>query len=143
MYFFNPDTYTRMAVTAANGGVLGLQNGIATPFGRMQFVLGREIGVTWYGLDGNDQLLAPSAEPGGSARIAEFKSTSYEFPILEFRPYRSFSQNQSSSVMFQFYGGVDVPRGGQVVIPEGAPPVDLETLWYLGIRLAFDWRYYF
>jgi hypothetical protein len=143
MYFFNPDAYTRMAVTAANGGVLGLQNGIATPLGRLQFVLGREIGVTWYGLDGKDQLLAPSTEPDGIARIADLKSTSYEFPILEFRPYRSFSQNQSSSVMLQLYGGVDVPRGGEVILPEGAPPVDLETLWFLGIRLAFDWRYYF
>ena len=143
MYFFNPDTYTRMAVTAVNGGALHLQQGIATPLGRLQFVLGRELGVTWYGLDGNDQLLAPSADPNGPARIAEFKSTSFEMPILEFRPYRSFSQNQSSSVLLQFYGGVDIPRGGQTVIPEGAPPVDLETIWFLGIRMAFDWRYYF
>ena len=129
--------------SAANGGLLNLQNGIATPLGRMQFVLGREIGVTWYGLDGKDQLLAPGAEPGDPARIADFKSTSYEFPILEWRPYRSFSQNQSSALMFQFYGGVDVPRGGDVVLPQGAPPLDLKTIWFLGIRMAFDWRYYF
>jgi hypothetical protein len=143
MYLFNPDTYTRMAVSAVNGGALHLQQGIATPLGRFQFVLGRELGVTWYGLDGKDQLLAPSADPDGIARIAEFKSTSFEMPILEFRPYRSFSQNQSSSILLQLYGGVDVPRGGEVVVPAGAPPVDLETIWYLGIRMAFDWRYYY
>jgi len=143
MYFFNPDAYTKMAVTAANGGLLRWQQGLATPLGRLQFVLGRELGVTWYGLDGNDQLLAPSADPEGIARIVDFKSTSFEMPILEFRPYRSFSMNQSSSIMFQLYAGVDVPSSGKVAIPEGAPPVDLETIWFVGIRMAFDWRYYF
>jgi hypothetical protein len=143
MYFFKPDTYTRMAVTAANGGLLRWQQGLATPLGRLQFVLGRELGVTWYGLDGDDQLLAPSAEPGGRARVVEFKSTAFEMPIFEFRPYRSFSTNQSSSILFQLYGGVDVPRSEHVALPEGAAPVKLETLWYLGIRMAFDWRYYF
>jgi hypothetical protein len=64
-------------------------------------------------------------------------------PIFEFRPYRSFSTNQSSSILFQLYGGVDVPRSEHVALPEGAAPVKLETLWYLGIRMAFDWRYYF
>jgi len=143
MYFFNPDAYTRMAVSSANGGLLGLQQGVATPFGRFQFVLGRELGITFYGLDGEDQLVAPAQEPGGAGRIVTFKSTSYELPILEFRPYRSFSMNQSSSIIFQLYGGVDVPRSAKVVIPEDGDPVDLDTIWFLGLRMAFDWRYYF
>lgn len=143
MLFLNPDAYTRMAVSSANGGVLGLQQGIATPFGRLQFVLGRELGVTFYGLEGNDQLVAPADDPGSTGRIVGFKSTSYELPILEFRPYRSFSMNQSSSIVFQLYGGVDVPRNARVVLPEDGDPVDLDTIWFLGVRMAFDWRYYF
>ena len=39
-----------MAVTAANGGLIPWQLGWATRFGRFQFVLGREIGATFYGL---------------------------------------------------------------------------------------------
>ncbi len=143
MLAFNPDAYTRMAVSAANGGIFGWQQGIATPLGRFQFVLGRELGVNWYGLDGKDQLLAPSNEIGGTAQVVSFKSTSYELPIIEFRPYRSFSTNQSSSVMFQIYGGVDVPRSAKVVLPEGGGPIDLEKIWFLGLRMGFDWRYYF
>jgi len=143
MYFFNPDAYTRMAVSSANGGLLGWQQGMATPLGRLQFVLGREIGINFYGLDGEDQLVAPAEQPGDPARIVNFKSTSYEFPILEFRPYRSFSMNQSSSIMFQLYGGVDVPRSAKVVLPEGGAPVELDTIWFLGLKMAFDWRYYF
>lgn len=143
MYFVNPDAYTRMAVTSANGGLLGLQHGLATPLGRFQFVLGRELGITFYGLDGDDQLVAPSEQPGAPGRIVSFKSTSYELPILEFRPYRSFSTNQSSSILLQLYGGVDIPRSANVLLPTGAAPVDLDPIWFLGVRMAFDWRYYF
>ena len=37
----------------------------------------------------------------------------------------------------------DVPHSSKVTIPAGAEPVDLDTIWYLGIRMAFDWRFYF
>src|SRR6478735_3342628 len=50
MYFTNRQKYTELAVTAANGGLLGWQQGYATSIGRFQFVLGRELGITWYGL---------------------------------------------------------------------------------------------
>jgi len=143
MYFFNREAYTGMAVTAVNGGLIPWQSGFATAIGRFQFVLGRELGITFYGLDGNDQLLAPGTEPGGFGRIVNFKSTSYELPILEYRPFRSFSGNQSSSVLFQLYGGADVPRGGRVVLPADAPAADLGTIWFIGVRMIFDWRYYF
>jgi hypothetical protein len=142
MLHFDPEAYTRMAVTAVNGGLIPWQGGIATAIGRFQFVLGRELGITFYGLDGNDQLLAPPLEPGGFGRVVNFKSTSYELPILEYRPFRSYSGNQSSSVVFQLFGGADVPRGGTVVQPAYGPAVDLDTIWYIGVRMTFDWRYY-
>ena len=143
MYFLNREAYTRMAVSSVNGGLLGWQQGVATPFGRIQFVLGRELGINFYGLDGEDQLVAPATEPGGTGRIVNFESTAIEMPIFEFRPYRSFSTNQSSSIIFQLYGGADIPHSAKVTIPAGAEPVDLETVWYLGVRMAFDWRFYF
>ncbi len=142
MYYFNPEAYTAMAVTAVNGGLIPWQSGFATAIGRFQFVLGRELGITFYGMDGNDQLLAPGVEPGGFGRIVNFKSTSYELPILEYRPFRSFSENQSSSVVFQLYGGADVPRGATVVVPAEATSADLGTIWFIGVRMTFDWRYY-
>jgi len=143
MYFFNPDAYTRMAVTAANGGLVPWQQGFATAVGRFQFVLGRELGITFYGINGKDQLLAPDPVTGGFGRIVNFKSTAYELPILEYRPFRSFSENQSSSIIFQLYGGADVPRGEKTYLPFGESTPELDTIWYLGIRMTFDWRYYF
>jgi hypothetical protein len=141
MYFFSPEKYAQMAVTASNGGLLGLQRGWATGIGRFQFVLGREFGVTWYGLRGQQQLLAPPAGPDSLVQVVNFKSTYFDVPILEYRPYRSFSANQSSSLLFQLFAGADVPHGVSVARPPGAT-ADLSTVWLLGVRMVFDWRYY-
>jgi hypothetical protein len=143
LYFFNPNAYANMAVTATNGGLLPWQQGWATAIGRFQFVLGRELGVTFYGVGRSDQLLAPSEQPGGLARIVTFKSTQFELPILEYRPYRAFSTNQSSSVIVQLFAAADVPRGGTATFPPGASSPELRTVWSVGLRFAFDWRYYY
>jgi len=47
MYFFARPAYTQMAITAINGGLIPWQQILATRFGRFQFTLGRELGVTF------------------------------------------------------------------------------------------------
>jgi len=143
LYFLAPKTYQNMAVQAGNGGALGLQQGWATQFGRFQFVLGREIGATFYGLGTDDTLLAPPATPGGATRFVEFKSTFIDLPILEYRPYRSFDTTQSSELVFQLFAGADIPYGEKVNSPPGAPSPGLKTVYSIGLRLIFDWRRYF
>jgi len=142
IYFFDPEKYTQIAITASSGGLLALQQGVATPIGRFQFVLGRELGVTWYGVKDNDQFLAPGAPPDGTVRVINFKSTHFDLPILEYRPYRGFSSNQSSSLLFQLFAGADVPHGDSVESPPDAPAAELNTVWTVGLRMVFDWRYY-
>jgi hypothetical protein len=142
LYLIAPETYSKMAVVAGNGGLIPWQSGWATSFGRFQFVLGRELGVTYFGRTGDDQLLAPSLGPGDPARIVRFKSTLYDLPILEYRPYRAFANNQSSSVMVQLFAGANVPQGVTVDYPPGAPPPPTRTVWSVGLRLLFDWRRY-
>ena len=122
--------------------LFGWQQGWATPIGRFQFVLGRELGVTFYGLWGEPQLLAPPVPPATVGRVVNFKSTYFDLPILEYRPYRAFSANQSSTVLFQLFAGADVPYGASVEAPIGAPPPSLRTVWSVGVRMTFDWRYY-
>jgi hypothetical protein len=143
LYLFAPDRYTAMAVTASNGGLIPWQLGWATSIGRFQFVLGRELGVTFYGLGTIDSLIAPPAIPGGTPSIVNFKSTSYELPILEYRPYRSFASNQSSAILFQLFAAADVPYGYSVVSPPGATAPKLDTVWSIGLRMVFDWRFYY
>lgn len=143
LYFFNPKAYTNMAVSAGNGGFIPWQVGLPTAVGRFQFVLGRELGVTFYGLSGQDDLIAPSTEPSGIPRIVRFKSTLFDLPILNYQPSRSFSGNQAASWVFQLFIDADVPRGGSVDYPPGAPVPKLQTVWSVGLRLHFDWRHYY
>jgi hypothetical protein len=142
LYFISPEKYQDMAVVAGNGGLIPWQSGLATRIGRFQFVLGRELGITFYGLRGDDRVIAPSASPGGAPRLIEYKSILYDLPILEYRPYRSFASNQSTALLFQLYAAWDVPRSGSVVTPVGAPMPSLNTVRSIGLRMSFDWRYY-
>ena len=142
MYFLDRDTYTKMAVTASNGGLIPWQLGWATSIGRFQFVLGRELGITWFGALEDERVFGLS-ESGDEIEIVSLRSTYFELPILEYRPYRAFSMNQSSTVLLQFFAGVDIPRGGTVDTPRDAPRAELQKIWSLGVRMSFDWRYYF
>jgi hypothetical protein len=136
-----PETFANMAVTAGNGGLIPWQSGIATPIGRFQFMLGREVGVSLYGGgDNKDAILVPTGE---GTNLLSYKSVQLDFPFLEYRPFRTFSLDQSSSLVFQFNFGVDIPYGTSLVAPEGASISELKPVWYLGLRTAFDWRYYF
>jgi hypothetical protein len=132
-----------MAVQAGNGGLIPWQSGIATPIGRFQFVLGREAGVNWYKLNRDNPMLltTPGVAPLDHTLVA-LSSIQVDFPILEYRPFRSFSRNQTSSVLIQFYAGFDKPTQTSVVSPPGAPTPDLRTIGLTGIRVAFDWRHY-
>ena len=142
LYLIAPERYQGIAVTATNGGLIPWQSGLATGIGRFQFVLGRELGVTFYGLIGEDRVLAEPATPGAPARVVDFKSIAFDLPIAEYRPYRSFGSNQSSSLIFQLFAGIDVPHSAKAVGPAGAPTPNLSTVYSFGIRLLFDWRYY-
>ena len=36
-----------------------------------------------------------------------------------------------------------MPYDEHVVSPAGAPEIDLETIYSIGLRLVFDWRRYY
>ncbi len=74
--------------------------------------------------------------------MVNFKSIYFELPIVEYRAYRAFASNQSSSVVFQFFVGADIPYDDQVERPIGGDPASLQTVYSLGLRMIFDWRYY-
>jgi hypothetical protein len=143
LYFISPETYTGMAVTAGNGGLIPWQAGWATGIGRFQFVLGRELGATFYGYGFENTTAVAGATPGAEARVVDFRSIRFDLPILEYRPYRAFDTKQSSAVLFQLYTGAEVPKHTAVTWPPGAPPVKFDTIYSIGIRVIFDWRRYF
>jgi hypothetical protein len=143
VHFIAPRTYARMAVTAANGGLIPWQAGISTRAGRLQFVLGRELGVAFDGfLKGKDRMLMPAAEPGAAPRLVALRSIAFEFPVLEYRPVRSFALNQASILALQLFAGFDVAENLVLLGPAGAPPPDTRTIVRAGARITFDWRHY-
>jgi hypothetical protein len=145
MLIVSPETFGNMAVTAGLGGVIPWQAGIETSIGRFQFILGREIGLTLYGRgDQKDAvLISEQGENQDQTTVITIKSTQLDFPIVEYRPFRTFSMDQSSSLVIQLNFGVDIPNSESVVAPEGATVPDLKSVWYVGMRIAFDWRSYF
>jgi len=145
LYLFSPAAFEKMVVAAGNGGLIPWQTGLVTPIGRFQFVLGREIGVCVYGSGrGPDAFLIPDIENNPDDQILiSMYSTQIEFPILEYRPMRTFSSRQSASLVFQINAGFDIPGKISVSYPPDAVAPDVKTTWFIGLRLAFDWRYYF
>jgi len=137
-------TFMQMAVAAGSGGAIPWQTGIATPIGRFQFILGREVGVSFfgYGKEETTMLIPISDVPPVQTPIVSLRSIALEFPLLEYRPFRTFSMDQSSSMVVQVYGGVDIPTRISVVAPVGAPEPSLRNNWFAGVRVAFDWRSY-
>jgi hypothetical protein len=141
LYLFSPKTYTKMAEAAVNGGLLHLQSAIATGIGRFQFVLGREIGLSFYGVrDPKDFIIIPDAN--GKVSIVEYQSTKIDIPLFEYVPTRTFSQNQTANVMIQFSMGVDIPHNSSVLAPVGDPLPELKPVTYAGFRIIFNWRRY-
>jgi hypothetical protein len=142
------EALTHMAVTAVNGGLFGAGAGIETSFGRFQLVLGREMAVYFFGRTREKDALfnlSPNENGLDELYILSYESTQFEFPILEYRPFRSFATNQSSSLLVQIYGGFDVPSDVQnrTSTDENNYVPSLKTYWYVGARLIFDWRHYF
>jgi hypothetical protein len=145
LLLFSPKSYEKMVTTASQGGLIPWQSGIITPVGRFQVMLGREIGVYFYGIiNGPDAFLIPHESAGaGQWSLLSMKSTKLEIPFFEYRPIRTFTRKQSASLVMQLYAGVDIP--GKVIMKTNreADPLDLKTIWQLGIKLGFDWRYYY
>lgn len=144
LLIFSPKTLNRMIVAAGNGGLVPWQSGILTPIGRFQFVLGREIGVTLYGTgQGPDAFLMEQDGTEEDQKLISLYTTQLDFPILEYRPLRTYSSRQSASLVLQVLGGVDLPGKRASIFPENASLPEVKPVWFIGLRLAFDWRYYF
>jgi hypothetical protein len=144
MLLFSPESLNKTIATAGQGGLIPWQTGMVTPIGRFQFILGREIGVAFYGsVQGADAFLVPDSRLGENQwSLISMRSTQLEFPVLEYRPLRTFSRRQSASFVLQISAGVDIPGKVTMIEPADLEPVKLKPVWSVGFRLAFDWRYY-
>ena len=135
--------FMEMAAVASNGGLVPWQVGIATGIGRFQFVVGREVAISFYGfVRGADRMLTPPGAGGATAQLVALRSIAFDFPLVEYRPFRAFSLDQASMLVFQIVGGFQTSAGASVIAPMGAALPDLHNVYSIGIRLTFDWRHY-
>ena len=74
--------------------------------------------------------------------VVVLRSIQLEFPVIEYRPFRTFSMDQSTSMVVQLYGAVDIPTKVGIITPPGNPPPETQSTWMFGLRVAFDWRSY-
>jgi len=139
-----PQFYKKMAIQAVNGGAIPWQTGLATFLGRVQFVAGREVGVSFFGFSGGEDQMFVSgtgSSAGGVTAIA-LRSIRFDFPLVEVRPFRGFATTQAAAVLIQIGMAFDTPTKVTVLWPEGAAVPDLKTSWSVYFRVAFDWRRY-
>ncbi|MCX6139427.1 MAG: hypothetical protein NTX15_01090 [Candidatus Kapabacteria bacterium] len=146
LLIFSPQTYQQMAVVAGNGGIIPWQSAIATPIGRFQFMLGRELGATFYGYGTSDRAFMPKEAANGTI-LPEFvgiQSLYLDVPFIEYKPFRSFASNQSSGLTIQLFTGFDIPIKSEAFNTDGttSPGPVLQTVVHAGLRFVFDWRYY-
>ena len=141
--FTSPRKLKKMAMRSANGGLIPWQTGIATRMGRFQCVLGREMGLSFYGYASDQNVVIPTpGVPPANRTVVKLRSIGLDVLILEWRVFRSFSLDQSSGLRIQFYAGFDRPTSSSVVEPVGAPKPSLHTIVTGGVRVVFDWRHY-
>jgi hypothetical protein len=148
----SPNAMQKVITTASNGGFIPWQTGLPTGIGRFQFVLGREACISFYGSGrGPDPYIVTLKEGHDETAYDEqgyfsMYTTRLEFPIVEYIPFRTYSSRQTGSLKFQLLAGFDIPGERSVIwVPDtytkGLPST--QTVWFAGIRLVFDYRYYF
>jgi hypothetical protein len=138
-----PRKLKKMAMQSANGGLIPWQTGIATAIGRFQFMVGREIGLSFYGYASNQNVVIPTpGVPTVKQTVGKLRSIALDVPILEWRIFRTFSVDQSFGLGIQLYAGFEKPTSFSVVEPVGAPKPSLHTIVTGGVRVVFDWRHF-
>ena len=130
----------QMGIVAASGGVIPWQRTLNTGIGAFQFLLGREVGVALFGY-GKEGIRGYTGT-SGVVTAYSYRSAQLDFPIVEYRPFRTFATNQALTVALQLGFGVDMPNNAHLVDPPGAPGPDLGTSWLVYLKVAFDARYY-
>jgi hypothetical protein len=109
----SPATLTRVAMRAASGGLIPWQRTFATPIGHVELVLGRALGVTFFGLPARVRSFAfvPSDQMPEVPSLAEIGSRAVclTFPVLEYTPLRTVAQTLTASLQLQLAYAVEIP----------------------------------
>ncbi len=142
--FTSPRTLEKMGIVAADGGLIPWQTKLATPVGPIQFVVGREVAATLFGYDTKDAYLASFDTPEGRRfEPIAVKSIQWEFPVVEYHPFREYGTRYAFATIVQIGAGFDRPIEVENVLRPEQPTPPVKTRYFGFIRLFFDGRRYF
>jgi hypothetical protein len=138
----SPQALTEVVFSAAGGGLLPIQRKWETSIGTFQFMAGREIGFTLWGITGktNQFIATPTADPV-DWKIVNYNSLELDFPVLEFVPPRVFATTLALAAQFQLGFNVEFPLSPTVNAT--GVPYDLGASWNIYLRFRLDARKYF
>ena len=140
LMFTSPESLTAVVFASAGGGLLPIQRKMETSLGTFQFMAGREIGLTLWGYTGHTNQFIDIPETG-SARVINYNSLEWDFPVFEYIPPRVFATTLSLAAEFQLGFSVEFPNGATVNATGEA--YGLGPSWNIYLRFRLDARKYF
>jgi hypothetical protein len=139
-----PDAVQNVVFASASGGLLALQRRIETSIGTLQFMAGRELGITLWGITGHtNQFIDTPTPPPDTAtwRVVNYNSIELDFPVFEYIPPRVFATSLSLAAVFQLGFNVEFPQNP--TLERDGTPYSLGPSWNIYLRFRLDARKYF
>jgi hypothetical protein len=138
----SPESAQNVVFASASGGLLGVQRRLDIGIGTLQFMAGRELGLTLWGyVGGKNQFIATPTPNVTDASVIEYKSLEWDFPVLEYIPPRVFATSLSLAAEFQLGFSVEFPQKGAYV--KTGEPYQLGPSWVVYLRIRLDATKYF
>jgi len=135
----SPKSLQNVVFAATAGGLLTIERPFSTGVGTLQFMAGREVGLTLFGYGGADQFLATPAP--GVIEVVNYQSLEFDFPVAEWVPPRAFATVLSLAAEIQLGFTVEFPQ--KATLQTGNTPYGgLGPSWFIYLRLRLDARKY-
>jgi hypothetical protein len=134
LYFTgNTQALQNVAISASNGGILGLERRVGVPFGTLQLMVGRQIAISLFGYLWNDAPLITNAV---GTTIGSYRSMEFDFPVIEYRIGHTFATKLAFNTTLQFGYALDVPNSVQFNSDVTNPPsMHNSSIVYLRLSL--------
>lgn len=140
------ESFKQMAILAGAGGLIPWQRDIYTPIGTVQFIAGRDAGITFYGLLKGPSVAAAPTEKDATGRqqyaVVELQTLELEFPIVEYRPFHEFAMREAFTMAVQLGYAADIPTSLKILNMPDIPKPDLSPAHLVTLRIVFDVRHY-
>jgi hypothetical protein len=140
-----PDSLPNVAIQAASGGLVPWQRTFETPVGGFEAVLGRHIGVALFGVAGG-RILGWASRTLQSGQTVAFqtvyRAVTLTFPVVEYTPFRTFSQELVAAMRIELAYAVDIPFDVDYWQQRGIPGPELSPAHMALIRLSIEGRDY-